>query len=59
MCKTMRSHIHRHREPAQLHFRRDAIPLASLSLKQNESVQKLAGWGALLALPTVGSASMA
>ncbi len=27
--------------------------LASLSLKQNESVQKLAGWGALLALPTV------
>lgn len=27
--------------------------LASLSMKQNESVQKLAGWGALLALPTV------
>ena len=27
--------------------------LASLSLKQNASVQKLAGWGALLALPTV------
>lgn len=27
--------------------------LASLSLLQNESVQKLAGWGALLALPTV------
>jgi len=27
--------------------------LASLSLKQNESVQRLAGWGALLALPTV------
>jgi len=27
--------------------------LASLSVKQNESVQKLAGWGALLALPTV------
>jgi len=27
--------------------------LASLSLNQNESVQKLAGWGALLALPTV------
>lgn len=27
--------------------------LASLSLQQNESVQKLAGWGALLALPTV------
>jgi magnesium transporter len=27
--------------------------LATLSLKQNESVQKLAGWGALLALPTV------
>lgn len=27
--------------------------LASLSLSQNESVQKLAGWGALLALPTV------
>ncbi|MEQ1590957.1 MAG: magnesium and cobalt transport protein CorA [Thiobacillaceae bacterium] len=27
--------------------------LALLSLKQNESVQKLAGWGALLALPTV------
>ena len=27
--------------------------LASLSVKQNESVQKMAGWGALLALPTV------
>jgi magnesium transporter len=27
--------------------------LATLSLKQSESVQKLAGWGALLALPTV------
>jgi magnesium transporter len=27
--------------------------LALLSLKQSESVQKLAGWGALLALPTV------
>ncbi len=27
--------------------------LASLSVKQNQSVQKLAGWGALLALPTV------
>ncbi len=27
--------------------------LASLSLNQNESVQKLAGWGALLAVPTV------
>jgi magnesium transporter len=27
--------------------------LASLSVKQSESVQKLAGWGALLALPTV------
>jgi magnesium transporter len=27
--------------------------LASLSLQQNESVQKLAGWGALLAVPTV------
>ncbi len=27
--------------------------LGSLSLQQNESVQKLAGWGALLALPTV------
>jgi len=27
--------------------------LASLSLKQNESVQKMAGWGALLAVPTV------
>jgi magnesium transporter len=27
--------------------------LASLSLLQNESVQKLAGWGALLAVPTV------
>jgi magnesium transporter len=27
--------------------------LASLSVRQNESVQKLAGWGALLALPTV------
>lgn len=27
--------------------------LASLSVKQNESVQKLAGWGAVLAVPTV------
>ena len=27
--------------------------LASLSVKQSESVQKLAGWGAILALPTV------
>lgn len=27
--------------------------LATLSLKQNESVQKLAGWGAVLAIPTV------
>ena len=27
--------------------------LAALSLKQNESVQKLAGWGAILAIPTV------
>ena len=27
--------------------------LGSLSLQQNESVQKLAGWGALLAVPTV------
>ena len=27
--------------------------LATLSLKQNESVQKLAGWGALMAIPTV------
>ena len=27
--------------------------LATLSVKQNESVQKLAGWGALLAIPTV------
>lgn len=27
--------------------------LASLSVKQNESVQKMAGWGALLAVPTV------
>jgi magnesium transporter len=27
--------------------------LASLSLKQNQSLQKLAGWGALLAVPTV------
>lgn len=27
--------------------------IATLSLKQNESVQKLAGWGALLAIPTV------
>ena len=27
--------------------------LASLSVKQNESVQKLAGWGAVLAIPTV------
>jgi len=27
--------------------------LASLQVKQNESVQKLAGWGAVLAIPTV------
>ncbi len=27
--------------------------LATLSVKQNESVQKMAGWGALLAMPTV------
>jgi magnesium transporter len=27
--------------------------LASLTIKQNESVQKLAGWGAILAIPTV------
>ncbi len=27
--------------------------LASLTLRQNESVQKLAGWGAILAIPTV------
>jgi magnesium transporter len=27
--------------------------IATVTLKQNESVQKLAGWGALLALPTV------
>ena len=27
--------------------------LATLSVKQNESIQKLAGWGALLAIPTV------
>lgn len=27
--------------------------LASLTLRQNESVQKLAGWGAILAVPTV------
>lgn len=27
--------------------------LASLSVRQNESVQKLAGWGAVLAIPTV------
>ncbi len=27
--------------------------LASLTIQQNESVQKLAGWGAILALPTV------
>jgi len=27
--------------------------LANLTVKQNESVQRLAGWGALLALPTV------
>jgi magnesium transporter len=27
--------------------------LAALTLKQNESVQKLAGWGAILAVPTV------
>lgn len=29
------------------------VSLASLSLKQNESVQKLAGWGAILAVPTL------
>lgn len=29
------------------------ISLASLSLRQNESVQKLAGWGAILAIPTL------
>jgi magnesium transporter len=29
------------------------VSLASLSLKQNESVQKLAGWGAILATPTL------
>lgn len=27
--------------------------LASLNIRQNESIQKLAGWGAILALPTV------
>jgi magnesium transporter len=27
--------------------------LASLTIQQNESVQKLAGWGAILAVPTV------
>lgn len=27
--------------------------MASLSLRQNEAVQKLAGWGAILAIPTV------
>lgn len=29
------------------------ISLASLSLRQNDSVQKLAGWGAILAIPTL------
>jgi magnesium transporter len=29
------------------------VSLASLSLRQNESVQKLAGWGAILAIPTL------
>lgn len=29
------------------------VSLASLSLQQNESVQKLAGWGAILAIPTL------
>lgn len=29
------------------------LSLASLSLRQNESVQKLAGWGAILAIPTL------
>jgi magnesium transporter len=29
------------------------VSLASLSLRQNESVQKLAGWGAILAVPTL------
>ena len=27
--------------------------LASLNIQQNESVKKLAGWGAILAVPTV------
>ena len=29
------------------------VSLATLSLRQNESVQKLAGWGAILAVPTL------
>lgn len=29
------------------------VSLASISLRQNESVQKLAGWGAILAVPTL------
>lgn len=29
------------------------LSLATLSLRQNESVQKLAGWGAILAVPTL------
>lgn len=29
------------------------VSLATLSLRQNESVQKLAGWGAILAIPTL------
>ncbi|TCJ17091.1 magnesium and cobalt transport protein CorA [Parasulfuritortus cantonensis] len=29
------------------------VTLATLSLRQNESVQKLAGWGAILAVPTL------
>ena len=29
------------------------LSLATLSLRQNESVQKLAGWGAILAIPTL------
>ena len=27
--------------------------MATLTLRQNEAVQKLAGWGAILAIPTV------
>jgi magnesium transporter len=29
------------------------LSIAAISLKQNESVQKLAGWGAILAIPTL------